>query len=103
MSYKNDNTDMIGTKISWTSLFGPRCGKTCLQGFQQSETQTSLLSYRDYLENWNDICGKFKNDTFQKANDKGTDQSAQMRRLVSAFVVSNPQRQVFLSQGPLKV
>ena len=26
---------------------GPRCEKTCLLGFQQSEFQTSLLSYRD--------------------------------------------------------
>ena len=25
-------------------VIGPRRGKTCLQGFQQSETQTSLLS-----------------------------------------------------------
>ena len=29
---------------------GPRRDKTCLQGFQQSETQTSLLIYRDKLE-----------------------------------------------------
>ena len=27
--------------------FGPRREKTCLRGFQQSEIQTSLLSYRD--------------------------------------------------------
>ena len=26
---------------------GPRREKTCLQGFQQSECQTSLFSYRD--------------------------------------------------------
>ena len=26
---------------------GPRREKTCLRGFQQSEFQTSLLSYRD--------------------------------------------------------
>ena len=30
---------------------GPRCDKTCVQGFQKSETQTSWLSYRDMLEN----------------------------------------------------
>ena len=30
---------------------GPPRDKTCLQGFLKSETQTSLLSYRDWLEN----------------------------------------------------
>ena len=29
------------------SIYGPRRDKTCLQGFRQNETQTSLLSYRD--------------------------------------------------------
>ena len=29
------------------SLFGPRREKTCLRGFQQSDIQASLLSYRD--------------------------------------------------------
>ena len=33
--------------------YGPRREKTCLWGFRQSEFQTSLLSYRDYLENGN--------------------------------------------------
>ena len=32
-------------------LFVPRRKKTCLPGFQQSEAHTSLLTYRDYLEN----------------------------------------------------
>ena len=36
-----------------------------LPGFQQSETQTSLLNYRDQLENWNFACSKFKYSTFQ--------------------------------------
>ena len=31
--------------VSWSS--GPRREKTCLQGFRQSEFETSLLSYRD--------------------------------------------------------
>ena len=34
-----------------SSLIGPRREKTCLRGFRQSEIQTSLLSYRDNLEN----------------------------------------------------
>ena len=44
------------------------------------------------------------NDTLQKANNKGTDQSAAwMRKLVCAFVVHKPQRQVFLCRGPFDV
>ena len=34
-------------------FFGPRCKKTCLRGFRQSKNQTSLLSYRDLLEDRN--------------------------------------------------
>ena len=37
--------------------------KTCPRGFPQSEIQTSLLSYRDYLENSNFITYMY--DTFQ--------------------------------------
>ena len=33
--------------ISAETLNGPCRNKTCLRGFQQSKTQTSLLSYRD--------------------------------------------------------
>ena len=48
-------------------------------------------------------CSKFRyenNDTFQKANNKDADQSAQMCRLVCAFVVRKPQRQVSWRPGP---
>ena len=31
----------------YSVLFEPRCEKTCLRGFRQSEIQTSWLSYRD--------------------------------------------------------
>ena len=34
-------------------------------------------------------------DTFQKANNKGADQTARMRRLVCAFVVPKPQKTDF--------
>ena len=68
------------------SIYGPKCDKTCLWGFRQSETQTSLLSYRDKLENQNFTCSKYRYDTFQKVNNKGVDQSAQMHRLVCTFV-----------------
>ena len=68
-------------------IYGPRREKICLWDVRQSEFQTSLLSYRDLLENLNFICSKFTYDIFQKANDKGPDQSARMRRLVCACVV----------------
>ena len=78
-------------------LYAPRCDKTCLQGFWQSEFQTSLLSYRDYLENWNFTCSKFTYDIFQKAN---------LIRLCGCsgwsapVLFANPRRQVFSRQGP---
>ena len=49
--------------------------------------KTSRLSYRDWLENQNFICSQSRYNTFQKANNKGIDQTAGMRRLVTAFVV----------------
>ena len=73
--------------------------QTCLQGLRQSETQTTLLSYRDQLENCKFTCSKFRY-TFNLANNKGADQTAQMRRLVCAFVVRKHRRQVFSCRGP---
>ena len=42
-------TLLMKTKISKKLfyLYGPQQEKTCLRGFQQSQTQTSLLSYGD--------------------------------------------------------
>ena len=39
--------------------------------------------------------------TLQKANDKGADQAAQMRRLVCTFVVRNPRKTGFLALRPI--
>ena len=58
---------------SW--IYGPCREKPCLRGFRQSEIQTSLLSYRDYLENWNFTCSKFTYETFQTTKNKGADQT----------------------------
>ena len=41
----------ISICIVHDSVYGYRREKTCLRGVQQSEFQTSLLSYRDQLEN----------------------------------------------------
>ena len=68
--------------------------------FWQNEIQTSLLSYRDQLENWNFVCSKSRYDTTNTRKNIGADQTANMRRLVYAFVVRNPRRQVFSRRGP---
>ena len=73
--------------------------KTCLCDFGQSETQTSLFSYKYQLEKWN-FTYSFIYDTFQKANNKVADQTARMRRLVCVFVVRKPRRQIFSCRGP---
>ena len=46
-------------------------------------------------------CDKIRYIAFQKAKNKGTDQSALMRRLICAFVVRKPQKQVFSRRGPM--
>ena len=81
--------------------FGPWGKKTCLRVFLKSEAQTSLLSYIDYLEIWNFACSKPTYDTFQKANNKGADQTAPMRRLVCIHVIRKLLKQVFSRGGPL--
>ena len=44
---------------------------------------------------------KFMYDTFQKANNKGADQTALMRRLVCACVSRKPQKTGFLASRPI--
>ena len=39
--------DATSSVLRGAVIYGPRRNKTCLQGFRQSETQTSRLSYRD--------------------------------------------------------
>ena len=81
--------------------YGPNCEKTCLPGFRQCEFQTSLLSYRDQIEKWNFTWSMFTYDSFQKANNKGADQTLWMRRLVCACVVPKPPKTGFLASRPI--
>ena len=81
-------------------LFGPRREKTCLRGFRQSEFQTSLLRYRDYLENWNFTCAKFTYDTFQIANNKALIRLRGCAGWSAPVLFANPRRQVFSRRGP---
>ena len=62
--------------------------------FRQRETQTSFLSFS---------CGKFRYNTFQKANDKGSDQPAQMCRLVSPFFVHKPEDRFSLIEAHISI
>ena len=69
--------------------------KSRLQGFWRSKFQTSFLKhqrYKDKPEYQIFACSMFRDDSFQKPNNKGADQTAQMRRLVCAFVVRKPPR-----------
>ena len=51
--------------------------------------------------NWNFACSQFTYNIFHKANNKGTDQTARMRRLVCACVVRNPPTTGFLAMRPI--
>ena len=81
---------------SWRHM-GHDTIKTCLLGFQPNKTQTNLLSYLDQLG----CCSKLGYYTFHIANNKGTDQTAWMHRLVCAFVVRKPQKTGFLASRPI--
>ena len=79
--------------------YGPRREKICGRGLRQSETQASLYSYRDKLENRNFACSKLRYGAFPKTNKKGADQTARMRRLVCIFFFAALRRQVFSRRG----
>ena len=65
--------------------------KPVFWGLRPVKTQIKLLSYKMLLESWN-----FENLQFiYAANNKGADQTAQMRRLICTFVVRIRQKQVF--------
>ena len=65
------------------------------------DLQTSLLSNRDQLYNGNFACSTLSYDTFHLSNNKGTDQTVRMRRIVCAFVVCNPPKTGFLALRPV--
>ena len=89
---------MLGNALIDTYIIGPRSKKTCLRGFRQSEIQTNRSSDPVYVY-WVRDRSKFTYKTFQKANNKGADQTARMRRLVCACVVRNAPKTGFLATG----
>ena len=77
-----------------------RCfGPTHLE-VTESQRQAAGL----YIANFGTRSMKYKPkityDTFQKANNKGVDQTARMRRLVCACVVRKPSKTGFLASRP---
>ena len=80
--------------------YGPRREKTCGRGLRKSETQTSLHSYRDWLENRNFACSKLIYGAFPK-NYKGADQTTRMRSLVCIFFSQTSQDRFSRAQGHL--
>ena len=81
-------------------LFGPRCEKTCLQGFCQSKIQISLLSYRDNLENEISPVASLNMKFSKKANNKGADQTRGCAGWSAHVLFANPRRQVLSQRGP---
>ena len=70
--------------------------KTCLQGLRPVKTRTGMVSWWDWLGARNFSYSKYRYYTIQAANNIGADQTAQICRLISAFVVPIWHKQVFL-------
>ena len=101
------------TLLNWTyALSRPRneiycasVGENCLWGFPPSKTQIKQLRYRELAETGGsqrlyhvEAHQKWRINrylAFQIANNKGTDQTAQMPRLVCSFDVRKQQSQGF--------
>ena len=81
--------------------FGPRRDKTCLRGFPTKRvSKQSLHLQRLARKNLNFAYSKLRSSTFQNAINKGADQTARLRRLVSACVVREPPKTGFLATRP---
>ena len=86
---KHINTNKQTNKTSVMQIQVKPCHKkTCLQGLRSSKAQTSLLSYRDFLEYQNFAYRKLSYDSFQLTK-------AWMGRPVCVFVVYVKEKQVF--------
>ena len=72
------SSDLSSLICDLDTLIGPRRDKTCLRV----------------------SCSKVKYGTFQKVNNKGTDQTGRMRRLVCACVVCKPPKTGFFALRP---
>ena len=94
---KNYTKNYLFKGLNKQLTYEPCHEKTCLRDFQPGKTQTGLLSYRDQLVFKFSffVFSKYRYYTIQVANNKGADQTAEMRRLICAFVVRICHKQVF--------
>ena len=83
-----------------TGTHEPHNEKNLSSGLRPGKTQTRLLSYRGLLESWYFGLSKYIYCTISAVNNKGTDQTACMCRLICLFVVYIWQNQVFSWHGP---
>ena len=83
-----------------TGTHEPHNEKKPVFGLRPGKTQTRLLSYRGLLESWYFGLSKYIYCTISAVNNKGTDQTACMCRLICLFVVYIWQNQVFSWHGP---
>ena len=69
------------------NYMSPAMRKCVLGSLQPGNSQIDLLSHRDQPESWNFRCINKRYHSVLAANNKGADQTVQMRRLICAFVV----------------
>ena len=87
--------EFLSLRVNWS-----RREKTCLPGFRQREFQTSLLSYRDKLENRNFNCSKFTYNTTKNGITKALIRLGGTAGWSAPVLFANPRRQVFSHRGP---
>ena len=78
-----------------STVYEPHHEKTFLRGLLPGKTKTGLLSYRSKLESWNFGYSKLRYYSIHAVKNKSADQTAQMHRLICAFVVRIWHKQVF--------
>ena len=83
-------------------IFSGSIAKPVFGDLPLGKTQTSLLSYRDWLESLNFGFSKYRYYTTKAANSKGADQTARKCRLICTFVVRIWHKQGFSWCGSSK-
>ena len=80
---RNVTMNVVYNSCLYLNIYELCHDKTCLWDFRQ----TGLLSYRDKLESGKFIFSKFMCYTIEAGNNKGADQTVQMRRLICTLDV----------------
>ena len=88
---------------AWLYTYRSRRYKTCLWGFQQSESQTSLLIYRDFLEIEISLVASLDIILSNKRITKAPISLCRCASWSAPLLFANPQRQVFSHRGPYAI